>query len=258
MANKFPKFSDPSAASGTIRRFDEAAPLLHTLGGTPRRRKDAIRIVLADDHDVVRAGLRNLLADNPGWIIVAEARNGREAVRRVMETQPDVAVLDIEMPELNGLEAAREITKSGSKTRVLILTIHDSDTIIRAVLDAGAKGYVLKTDAVRDLTEGVEAVYHNRPFFTPRVAEMLVDGYLDRIRTPEKVQTSASPTRLTPRQSEIVKLFAEGNTSKEVAGQLGMTVKTAETHRANIMRRLKCHSVAELTRFALRNRIIEP
>jgi DNA-binding NarL/FixJ family response regulator len=215
-----------------------------------------MRIVLADDHDVVRAGLRNLIAEKPGWSIVAEARNGTEALERIIATQPDVAILDIQMPGLNGLEIAREIAKRGCKTRILILTIHTSDQLIREVLDAGAKGYVLKTDAVRDLADAVESVHRGKPFFTSKVTDMVMNGYL--AKTKDQDMPDKSRTRLTPRQSEIVKLFAEGNTSKQVAQKLGMTTKTAETHRANIMKRLGCHSSAELTRFALHNKIVEP
>jgi DNA-binding NarL/FixJ family response regulator len=217
---------------------------------------ETLRIVLADDHAIVRQGLRSLLEQQPGWKIVAEAVTGNEAVIKVGEFKPDVAILDISMPSLNGLEAARRIIKSGSKTRILILTIHDSDTMIKEMLDAGVRGYVLKSDAARDLVVAVEALQHNKTFFTSKVAEMVLDGYLKKLRTPAETESAAS--RITSRQREILKLLAEGKTSKEVAVALGMRVKTVETHRTNTMKRLNCHSISELVRYALRNQIIKP
>jgi DNA-binding NarL/FixJ family response regulator len=217
---------------------------------------EPLRIVLADDHAIVRQGLRSLLEQQPGWKVVGEAVTGKEAVTKVREIRPDVAILDISMPSLNGLEAARQIVESGSKTRILILTIHDSDAMIKEMLDAGVKGYVLKSDAARDLVLAVEALHNNKTFFTSKVAEMVLDGYLKKVKTPTETEPAAS--RITPRQREIVKLLAEGKTSKEVAVALGMSVKTAETHRANIMKRLNCHSISELVRYALRNQIIDP
>jgi DNA-binding NarL/FixJ family response regulator len=217
---------------------------------------EPLRIVLADDHPVVRQGLRSLLELQPGWRVAGEAANGKEAVKKVLETKPDVTILDIQMPLLNGLEAAREIIKSGSKTRILILTIHESDVVIREVLDAGARGYVLKSDAARDLVAAVEALQHNKTFFTSKVAEMVLDGYLKKVKNPTETEPAAS--RITPRQREILKLFAEGKTSKEVAVALGMSIRTVETHRSNILQRLNCHSLSELVRYALRNRLIDP
>ena len=189
----------------------------------------------------------------PGWKVVAEAKDGREAVAKAKETKPDVALLDIAMPLLNGLEAARQIDPT--HTKILILTMHDSDTMIRQVLDAGARGYLLKTDADRDLVAAVEAVRNNKTFFTAKVAQIILDGYL---RKPESSKEEAPvDSRLTPRQREILQLLAEGKSSKEVAVVLDMSVKTAETHRANIMRRLNCHSVTDLVRYAVRNEIIQ-
>jgi DNA-binding NarL/FixJ family response regulator len=217
---------------------------------------ESLRIVLADDHAIVRQGLRSLLEQQPGWKVVAEAVTGNEAVIKVGEFKPDVAILDISMPSLNGLEAARQIIESGSKTRILILTIHDSDTMIKEMLDAGVRGYVLKSDAASDLVVAVEALQHNKTFFTSKVAEMVLDGYLKRVKNSAETEPAAS--RLTSRQREIVKLLAEGKTSDEVATTLGLSLKTAETHRSNIMKRLNCHSIGELVRYALRNQIINP
>ena len=216
---------------------------------------DSLRLLVADDHEIVRKGLRSLLEAQPGWQVTAEASDGREAVEKAKESKPDVVVLDIGMPSLNGLEAARQMLKNDARAKILILTMHESDPLIRDVLDAGARGYVLKTDASRDLVTAVNAVRCNKTFFTAKVAQMVLDGYLDP--KPAKPQEESPKTRLTPRQREIVQLLAEGKSSKEVAVQLGLSVKTAETHRANIMRRLDCHSVSELVRYAVRNNIIE-
>jgi DNA-binding NarL/FixJ family response regulator len=215
-----------------------------------------LRLLVADDHEVVRKGLRALLEEQPGWKVEAEAVDGREAVKKAQELKPDIAVMDIGMPSLNGLEATRQILKTNSRTKVLILTMHESDPLIREVLDAGAKGYLLKTDASRDLIAAVDAIRRNKTFFTSKVAQMVLDGYLKR-RTPTTDDETLASGRLTPRQREIVQLLAEGKSSKEVAVALGLSVKTAETHRANIMRRLNCHSVSELVRYAIRTEIIQ-
>lgn len=215
-----------------------------------------VRLLVADDHEIVRKGLRALLEAEPGWEVAAEAVNGKDAVEKAQQVKPDVAILDISMPLLNGLEAARQILKSVERTKVLVLTVHDSDPLIQQVLEAGARGYVLKSDAGRDLVVAVDALRRNKTFFTPKVAQMVLEGYLDK-----NPKGAANPEggrfRLTSRQKEIVQLLAEGKSSKEVASALGLSVKTAETHRANIMRRLDCHSVTALVRYAIRNHIIE-
>jgi DNA-binding NarL/FixJ family response regulator len=216
---------------------------------------EALRLLIADDHEIVRKGLRSLLESQPGWQVTAEASDGREAVEKAKEIKPDVTVLDIGMPALNGLEAARQMIKNDARAKILILTMHESDPLIREVLDAGARGYVLKSDAGRDLVTAVNAVRSNKTFFTAKVAQIVLDGYLDK--KPKKQEPDTAHSRLTPRQREIVQLLAEGKSSKEVAVALGLSVKTAETHRANIMRRLDCHSVSELVRYAVRNNIIE-
>jgi DNA-binding NarL/FixJ family response regulator len=212
----------------------------------------SLRLLVADDHEVFRAGVRSLLEVQPGWRVVAEAADGLEAVAKVAETRPDVALLDIGMPLLNGLEAARQIVQSGARTKILMLTVHDSEAMINKVLTAGVRGYLFKTDAARDLVSAVKALQSDNTFFTTKVAELVLTSFAARPYFGESLGG-----RLTPRQSEIVQLLAEGRSTKEVATLLNISVKTAETHRANLMRRLNCHSVAEVVRYALRNQIIE-
>jgi DNA-binding NarL/FixJ family response regulator len=214
------------------------------------------RILLADDHEVVRAGLRALLEEQQGWEVVAEAVDGREAVEKATKLKPDVVVIDIAMPSLNGLEAVRQIIKAVPHCRVLVLTMYDSDPLIQQVLQAGARGYLLKSDAGRDLVSAIDALRRNKTFFTPKVSQMVLEGYLDKSPKEKEPEGLAESLRLTSRQREIVQLLAEGKSSKEVAAVLGLSVKTAETHRANIMRKLDCHSVTELVRYAIRNHII--
>jgi DNA-binding NarL/FixJ family response regulator len=213
-----------------------------------------VRILVADDHDIMRRGLKSLLTAKPGWEVVAEAKTGREAVALSEQHKPEVVVMDISMPELNGLEAARRIRKSLPKTEIVILTLHFSDQLVHDIVEAGARAYIMKSDADRDLVTAVEAISNHRSFFTPRAAEMLLNGF-------RKQNTGDAPTefrsRLTSREREIVQLLAEGKSSKEVAVSLGISVKTAETHRANIMRKLELHSVSELVRYAVKNQIIE-
>jgi DNA-binding NarL/FixJ family response regulator len=214
-----------------------------------------VRLLIADDHEIVRRGFRAILEAQPDCEVVGESGDGRKAVDMAKELRPDIVVLDISMPSLNGLEAARQILKSRPQTKILILTMHESDSLIREVLDAGARGYILKTDAGRDLVAAVDALRRNKTFFTSRVAQMILDGYLKGDTKSD--DTDGLGDRLTPRQREIVQLLAEGKSSKEVAVALGLSVKTAETHRANIMRKLDCHSVSEVVRYAIRNNIIE-
>lgn len=216
----------------------------------------AVRLLIADDHEIVRRGLRALLEAQPGWEVAAEAADGRDAVEKAKLIKPDITILDISMPALNGLEAARQIVRSVAQTKVLVLTMHDSDPLIQQVLEAGARGYLLKSDASRDLVSAVDALRRNKTFFTPKVARLVLDGYLGRNQR-ESTDEEGVSFPLTHRQIEILQLLAEGKSTKEVASALGVSVKTAETHRANIMRRLDCHSVTELVRYAIRNHIIE-
>ena len=214
-----------------------------------------LRILVADDHEIVRRGLVSLLKSHAGWEVCAEAQDGHQAVEKARELKPDILILDIGMPNLNGLEATRQILRDNSQSRVLILTITDADEMVRAVLDAGARGFVLKSDAARDLLVAVEALQSHKTFFTSRVAEMVLGGYLGRNR-PTADGEVVLP-RLTPREREIVQLLAEGKSTKEVASHLNVSVKTAETHRSNIMRKLNLHSVSGLVLYAVRNNMVQ-
>lgn len=212
----------------------------------------SLRILVADDHEVVRHGIRALLEGHPGWEVCGEAVDGRDAVDKARDLSPDLALLDIGMPNLNGLDAARQILKSAPRTRVLILSMHNSDQVVREVLEVGARGFILKSDAARDLVAAVEALQRRTTFFTSDVATVVLEGYLTRSLSPEK----AVKNRLTTREREVVQLLAEGKSSKEVAVALNLSVKTAETHRTNVMRKLDLHSVADLVRYAVRNNIV--
>ena len=212
-----------------------------------------VRILIADDHDVVRQGVRAVLEGRAGWVVCGEASTGREAVAKAIDLQPDVVVLDISMLELNGLEATRQIRRAVS-AKILILTMHESDQVVTEVLDAGAHGYVLKTDAGRTLVEAIRALLRHREFLTERV-HVVADR---RMGARGAAVTRRRRGRLTPRQREVLQLLTEGRSNKEIGVILGMTTKTAETHRAHILAKLRLHSMSELVRYAIRNRIIEP
>jgi len=211
------------------------------------------RIVIADDHEMVRRGLVATLADVERWTVVAQADNGRAAAELVATHKPDIAILDLSMPELNGLDATRRILAARPETCVLILTAHESEQLVREVLAAGARGYVLKSDAGRILVRAVEALLEGQTFFTSKVARLVLEGYLrgGGAEAPETAQT------LSGREREIVQLLAEGASNKEVARALGISVKTAETHRSNIMRKMGFASLSDLVKYAVRNKIIE-
>ncbi len=212
----------------------------------------ALRILVADDHEIVRRGVCILLQSHSGWQICGEAINGTQAVELAAKLAPDVVVLDISMPEMSGLEAARLILQGNEQQKILFLTIVESDELVREALELGIRGFLQKSDAARELVAAVEALERNRTYFTSRIAHMVLDGYLD--------QTASRPHRgqslLTNREREIVRLVAEGKSTREISALLGVSAKTAETHRSNIMRKLKLHSVSELILYALRNGIL--
>jgi DNA-binding NarL/FixJ family response regulator len=212
-----------------------------------------LRILIADDHEVARQGIRSLLEDHPGWEVCGEAKDGREAVEAASRLEPDIFLLDIGMPNLNGLDAARQILAMSPEARILILTIHDSEQVVREVLAAGARGFLLKSDAGLELVAAVEALQQRRTFFTTKIAQMMLDGYL----RPQDHSDTSTQCVLTPREREVIQLVAEGKTTKEVATALSLSVKTAETHRTNLMRKLDLHSVADLTLYAVRNGIVQ-
>jgi DNA-binding NarL/FixJ family response regulator len=212
-----------------------------------------LRILIADDHEIARQGIRALLEDHPGWEVCAEAKDGREAVTLAGSLSPDILLLDVGMPNLNGLDATRQILATNPDSCILILTVHDSEQVVREVLATGARGFLLKSDAGRDLVAAVEALQNHRTFFTPKVAQMMLDGYL----RPHEKSDSSGQCVLTPREREVIQLVAEGRTTKEIATALRLSVKTAETHRTNLMRKLDLHSVADLTLYAVRNGIVQ-
>ena len=214
-----------------------------------------IRILLADDHEVVRRGLRALLEMHAGWEVCGEAADGRVAVDLAQKLSPDIVIMDIGMPRLNGFEAARQILERTRGIEVLVLSIHDSEQTVREVIGAGARGYVLKSDAGRDLVAAVEALLRREPFFSASVASSV--RALDLKVSGAKRPSLRPAGGLTRREREVLQLLAEGCANKAVAKVLGISVKTAETHRARIMRKLGMKSVAELVRYAIRNGFIE-
>lgn len=205
------------------------------------------RILIADDHDVIRAGLRSLLQSR--WEIVGEASNGKEAIRKAIELKPDVAVLDYSMPMINGVEATRQIRLRVPTVEVLIFTMHESEGLMRELLEAGARGYLLKSDAKNYLIDAIESLAAHRPFFTAKVSDTLLEAYLARSSTTETV--------LTSRERGVVQLIAEGHSNKQIANVLSISVKTVESHRAAVMRKLNLSSAAAVVRYAVRNKIVE-
>jgi len=213
-----------------------------------------LRILIADDHELVRRGLRALLSSKPGWVVCAEAATGRAAIAMAEKHRPNVVVMDIAMPELNGLEAIRSISKALPKTEFVVLSVHYSEQLVKDVIEAGAHAYVLKSDADLELVLAVEALASQRSFFTASATDIILDGALKK----DSIPVGLSPRRLTSREREIIQLIAEGRSNKEVADVLSISTKTAETHRANLMRKLGLHSAADVVRYAVRNTMIEP
>ena len=215
--------------------------------------KKKLRILVADDHELVRRGIRGLLRARSGWKVIGEAANGREAVEKASKLKPDVAIVDISMPELDGLQATRQIREAIPNTEVVVLTMHESDQMVRRVLDAGARGYVLKSDIATQLLKVVKDVSAGKLFLTPRVSDIVLKGFLKIRKQPDPEQYSKA--RPTPREVEIIRLLAQGKANKEIAAELGITIRTVETHRARIMLKLGLHSLTELIHYAIRHAI---
>jgi DNA-binding NarL/FixJ family response regulator len=212
-----------------------------------------IKVLIADDHDLMRRGIKAIIETKKGWEVCGEVRTGAQAVAKAKELKPDIAILDITMPELNGLEAAKRIQKLSEKTEILMLSVHYSDQLIREVIEAGIRGYIVKSDSDRDLSIALDNLANHKPFFAPRVTEVILNSSSGGVSP----RTEGPRSRVTSREREIIQLLSEGKSSKEVAVLLNISVKTAETHRANIMRKLQIHSVSDLVRYAVRNQIIE-
>jgi DNA-binding NarL/FixJ family response regulator len=205
--------------------------------------------LIADDHDVVRSGLRSILDARPNWEVVAEAADGKEAIVKAMETKPDVAVIDISLPIISGIEVTRQIRRRLRSTEVLIFTMHDSEMLVDELLTAGARGYLLKSDANLYLVRAINALAAHKPFFSDKVSDVLLQSVL---------KESRRPSLLTPREREVVQLIAEGHTNKQIARILRLSLKTVEAHRSAIMHKLNLSSSAALVRYAIRNKFVEP
>jgi DNA-binding NarL/FixJ family response regulator len=212
-----------------------------------------IRVLLADDHTLMRRGLRLIVEQQPDLVVVGEAEDGRQAVALSASLKPDVAVLDIGMPNLNGIEAAKQITDGESGTAVVILSMHADETYILRALKAGARGYLLKDSAESDLVRAIRSVAEGKSFFSPAVSKVMLEDYVKKL---QRTGSEDSYDLLTPREREILQLIAEGKSNKEVANLLHLSVYTVETHRANIMEKLKLKSVPELILYAVRKGII--
>jgi DNA-binding NarL/FixJ family response regulator len=212
-----------------------------------------LRILLADDHTLVRQGLRRILEEKPEWEVVAEAADGREAVLRTLELKPDVVIMDIAMPQLNGTEATRQITRKAPDVQILVLSMHMDESYVLQTLRAGARGYLLKDSVDADLIRAVTAVSEGKSFFSPSVAKMMLDDY---IRHLEQQGVTDRFELLSEREREIFQLIAEGNSNKEIANLLSLSTSTVETHRARIMEKLDLHSTAEIILYAVRKGVL--
>jgi DNA-binding NarL/FixJ family response regulator len=215
-----------------------------------------LRILIADDHDVMRQGTRTVIERQTGWEVCGVATNGREAVAQASELKPDIVILDMTMPQLNGLDASVQIKREVPGAEILMFTAHEADDLIRSAFDAGIKSFIAKTEAHQFLVEAIESLARHKPYFTAKVSDILFSNILNR--TAGRRDDAEPGQRLTAREREIVQLIAEGKSNKEVAAALQISVRTAETHRANLLRKLNLDSVAGLVRYAIRNKLIEP
>lgn len=217
------------------------------------KRNTKLSIVVADDHELVRQGIRNLLSPCRRWKVVGEAANGEQAVKMTQTLRPQVLIMDITMPQLDGLEATRRIKTSLPETRVLILTMHESDQMVRRILKAGALAYVLKSDLAAQLVKAVSEVSHGRLFLTPKVIEIVVRGFLS---AEMELCAQKQEAITTPRETEIIRLLVGGKSNKEIGSVLGIAVRTVETYRAKIMLKLGVHSITELIHYALNHELV--
>jgi two-component system response regulator NreC len=211
----------------------------------------SLRILLADDHELVRAGLRSILERQAGMEVVAEAETGREAVRLTKELSPDIVLMDVSMPELNGVEATRQILNADPNAKVIALSMYSDRQFVAEVLKAGALGYLLKNSALAELVMAIQAVAKRSVYLSPKIAGVVVEDYVRH--SPGSQAVGGAFGTLTPREREVLQLLAEGKTSKEIAAHLNITAKTVETHRGQIMDKLNLRSVAELTKYAIRH-----
>ena len=212
-----------------------------------------LRILLGDDHTLFRQGLRKILEERPDWQVIGEAGDGRELVRQAVETQPDVIVLDIGMPMLNGIEASRQVVRRLPHTRVLILSMHGEEAYVVQALQAGALGYLLKDSATKELIRAIESVAGGKSFFSPAVAKVMLDDYVKRL---SEQGIADRYELLSEREREVFQLVAEGRSSKDIAALLSLSPTTVETHRAHIMQKLDLHNTAELVLYAVRRGVI--
>jgi DNA-binding NarL/FixJ family response regulator len=215
----------------------------------------SLRILVVDDHAVVRRGVRALLESHEGWTVCGEATTGRGAVEESRHLRPDVIVIDLSLPELNGLDAIRQILKDAPRVEVVVLTMHHSEQLARDVLQAGARGYVMKSDADESLIRAVDSVRQHQPFLTSSVTGFVLDDY---VRRAEAAQADCVGVGVTSREREIIQLVAEGQSNKEAAATLGLSVKTIEVHRGNVMKKLRLRTASDLVRYAIRNHIVQP
>ena len=223
---------------------------------TPTTPALSLRILIADDHDVMREGTRAVIERQPGWEVCGTAATGREAVAQAIKLHPDIVIMDMSMPDLNGLDAAVQIKRRLSRTEILMFTAHETDELIRDVFEIGVKSFILKSEAHHYLVQAIESLGQHKPFFTSKVSEILFADILNRAKP--KSNDSVPGQRLSAREREIVQRLAEGKSNKEVAEALSISVRTAETHRASVLRKLNLDSLASLVHYAIRNKIIEP